>query len=64
MARCEVYRGRVIEELSSVLTPGAMGQYFSLDCLHSENRSTTVMHLGLSVCLSGCVIQKLLLRLT
>ena len=37
MARRVVCRGRVIEELSSVLTPGAMGQHFSLDCLHTEN---------------------------
>ena len=37
MARHYVYRGRVIKELSSVLTPSAMCQHFSLDCLHSEN---------------------------
>ena len=37
MARRVVCGGRVIEELSSVLTPGVMGQHFSLDCLHSEN---------------------------
>ena len=38
MACREVYRGRVTEELSSVLTPSVMGQYLSLDCLHSKNK--------------------------